>query len=156
MIPFSFRVILILGDFNDRCVFWDDKHPTSELGTRLLDCTNSLNMFQLVSQPTRYTKDHAHILDLIFTDSPGVVGSVEVLPPIESLDHCIISCKLQFSCHSSHVFSRKLWDYKNANFDDLNRTLMGSVDIEMADDIDDCLRSFYHCMDTAMERHIPP
>jgi hypothetical protein len=37
--------LFILGDFNDRCVLWDDDHRNSELGTRFKECINNKYTF---------------------------------------------------------------------------------------------------------------
>lgn len=78
--------IVLLGDFNDRCVTWDSDHRDSELGLKLVNLVNSLNMFQLIQSPTR----NNHLLDLLITDSPGYFTTVDILNPIDGLDHCII------------------------------------------------------------------
>jgi hypothetical protein len=112
--------LLAIGDFNDRCVHWGDDHVHSELGKKLVDLTNTLNLHQLISEPTRYIEHSANILDIIITDSPGLLSNREVSPPIANLDHCVISCSVAFTHVTDPMFSRKMWDYKNANYEGLN------------------------------------
>ena len=47
------QLIVLLGDFNDRCQSWDSDHAGSEQGLRLVNLVQSVNMFQLVKSPTR-------------------------------------------------------------------------------------------------------
>ena len=70
--------LMIVGDFNDRCQRWEGSHNTSDLGTKLLDLTNLLNLFQIISEPTRYTEHTSSILDIILTDSPGLLNNLAV------------------------------------------------------------------------------
>ena len=65
--------LIMVGDFNDRCTHWDDRHERSEMGLKFYDYLNDLNLFQLVDEPTRITEDSASLLDLIITDSPGYI-----------------------------------------------------------------------------------
>ena len=57
--------VLLLGDFNDRCVHWDDRHSNSEMGLKLYNLVNDRNLFQLVDEPTRITDTTDSLLDLI-------------------------------------------------------------------------------------------
>jgi hypothetical protein len=103
--------LVIVGDFNDRCQQWEDNHSNSELGSKLVDAINTLNLNQMIAEPTRYLENSASILDLIITDSPGLVSNVTVSPPISTLDHCVISCSVAFTHSTERVYSRKIWDY---------------------------------------------
>jgi hypothetical protein len=47
--------LLILGDFNDKCIEWESSHRESELKLRLYDLLNVNNLFQMVHEPTRIT-----------------------------------------------------------------------------------------------------
>ena len=87
----------IVGDFNDKCQSRDDDHSQSELGKKLFDTVTSLNLHQIITEPTRYTTNTVNLLDIIITDSPCLLSSTEVSPPIANLDHCVISCSLAFS-----------------------------------------------------------
>ncbi len=147
--------LLIFGDFNDRCVIWNDQHPTSELRSQLVDITNVLNLFQLVSEPTRYTDNSAHLLDLIFTDSPGIIDQVEVLPPLADLDHCIVSCRLEFSHQTGNVYNRQVWDYGHADYIGLNEDLATNLNVVLDQDIDTCVNLFYTVVNDAAARFIP-
>ena len=53
-------VIVLTGDFNDRCVYWNETHPTSELKEQLRDLVTNNNLFQIINEPTHFT-DHSPI-----------------------------------------------------------------------------------------------
>ena len=151
--------LVVVGDFNDRCKQWDDSHPDSEIGTKLLDVTNTLNLFQIICEPTRYTATSANILDLIITDSPGQINKVEVIPPIHNLDHCIISCRLGVSHMYDKVFYRQIWNYDQADYVGLNESLSENlnrdVTITQAQNIDECLTIFNSILLEYMKQYIP-
>ncbi len=74
--------IILLGDFNDRCVHWEDRHSSSEMGLKFYNFVKDRNLFQLVDEPTRITDTTDSLLDLIITDSPGFIDNVNTLPPL--------------------------------------------------------------------------
>ena len=116
--------LMIVGDFNDRCQSWEGSHNTSDLGKKLLDLTNLLNIFQVISEPTRYTEQiHQLSGDIILTDSPGLVNNLAVTPPISDLDPYAIYCSVDFHYLINNVFYRKGWDYNQANYEGLNDSL---------------------------------
>ena len=90
--------LFITGDFNYRCQHWDDSHPNSELGKKRVEVIHTLNLHQIIDKPTRYIEYSASI-------SPGLLSNVAVLPPISTLDHCVISCSLAFTHSTERVYS---------------------------------------------------
>ena len=82
-------LIIILGDFNDRCTEWHTDHLNSELRNDLRLLLNGKNLFQLFNEPTRITKDSAYILDLLITDNVSFINDFGVAPPIENLGHIL-------------------------------------------------------------------
>ena len=86
--------IFILGDFNDRCLVWEDNHRTSELGVKFRDLIENNILFQIIKDPTYVTNNYQSLLDLIITDSPGYVLDSGVGNPIGDPCHCYIYCRL--------------------------------------------------------------
>ena len=119
----QYDCIIITGDFNDRCVFWNDDHPTSELKNKLRDLVRFNNMFQLINQPTHFTKTSAHILDLIITDSPGYVIDYGTLDPLGDLHHLPVFGKLSVTKYRTPTISREVWHYNNADLVGLNTAI---------------------------------
>ena len=112
--------IILTGDFNDRCVLFNELHPSSELGVKLRDLVNQNNMFQLITEPTHFTDNSAFLLDLIITDSPGYITESGTLSPICELHHVPVYCKFTISRPKPITVSREVWHYKNANLLGLN------------------------------------
>lgn len=111
--------VVLMGDFNDRCKVWDSEHSESELGRRLVNLVQSLNLSQLVNSPTR----NNNLLDLLITDSPGFFSNVDVLPPIDDLDHNTIYGHLNLHHPKVQSFMRKIWLYDRGDYQTLNAML---------------------------------
>ena len=150
--------IFLLGDFNDRCVKWESDHDTSDFKNKLRDFVSSRGLFQLIDEPTRITSQCAHLLDLIITDAPGYIESSRVNAPIANSDHCTIECVTKFAYIIDKPYKRKIYDYRYANFEDLNNdienspmmTVLGAVD-----DIDDAVQVWYDLLEDNINLHIP-
>ena len=100
-------IVVLLGDFNDRCKSCINNHSTSELGHKLVNLLNHFNLSQLIYKPTR----NENSLDLIITDSPGFFTDVDILDPISGLDHNIIygSLSIQYPKRLGLHINRKIW-----------------------------------------------
>ena len=132
--------LIITGDFNDRCADWNSAHPDSELGTSLVNLVASHNLFQLIEEPTRISEYTSNLLDLIITDSPGLVLDSGVLTPISNSDHSVIFCSLSLTHFKDKSFKRPIWDFNKANFQDLNIALSSApwdTAHEVYDSLDD-------------------
>ena len=73
-------IVLLLGDFNDRCIAWNMPHAQSEIGDKLSNIVSQSNLYQIINEPTRYFSNQPAILDLIITDSPHLILSSGVSP----------------------------------------------------------------------------
>mgnify|MGYP002259906745 FL=1 len=136
------HILLLTGDFNDRCQSWDSIHNDSELGQRLFDIVTQNNLCQLISGPTRFSEYSESLLDLMITDSPGYVLNSGLLPPISTSDHAVIFCSFSLLNHRDRSFKRTIWDYKRADFDNLNRALQDApwdTGLTVFDSVDDAV-----------------
>lgn len=136
------KSIVVMGDFNDRCVHWDDSHSTSELGTKLYDLITDNGLTQLIKSPTHLdnTGRPQHLLDLIITDSPELILDSHILAPIDKCHHCPTICKLAITLPKDRPYKRTVWDFKNIDIDALNEALSAApwgTAYEVYDDIDD-------------------
>ena len=132
----------ILGDFNDKCISWNDDLATSELGKKLYDLAQINTFTQLIKEPTRYVGDTTTLLDLIFTDSPHLCYHSGVSSLLANLDHCTIHCSLNISTYKNKAFKRTVWDYKATNINEINESLNSApwdTAYALYDDIDEIL-----------------
>ncbi len=119
---------------------------------------NDLNLFQLVDEPTRYTENSAHFLDLIITDSPGFMDNVSTMPPIGDLDHDIVYGYLNIRVTRPASVRRTVWHFNRANFGDLNQEFLNApwnAGLMIYDNINDLLGYYYGLIKLGMEAHIP-
>ena len=83
---------LFVGDFNAHHKEWlDSVSPTNCHGLRAFDFASEAGCEQLVYRPTHRS---GKCLDLVFSDTPGVVAC-NVGIPIESSDHCYVSATIR-------------------------------------------------------------
>ena len=71
---------IILGDFNPDFLDNPSKH--------LLDILNIFQLHQSINSPTRITETTSSCLDLIITQSPRIIKSIDILPALSS-DHSV-------------------------------------------------------------------
>ncbi|VDI55735.1 Hypothetical predicted protein [Mytilus galloprovincialis] len=138
-------VCLILGDFNDRCVSWFDSHSHSELGLTLFNLAHRYGLSQLIDEPTRYTDSNATLLDLIFTDNERCVYRTS------ELAHPYLISTIA-------LFSRRVWDYKSADFNSLNTALLNAPfdsAYEIFDDVNDIASYTSDLITSACSEFIP-
>lgn len=152
------KSLLLLGDFNDKCLHFDGDHHDSELKYRLVNFVNTNNLFQLIKAPTRITKDTTSLLDLIITDSPGYIMESGVLPPMCKMDHCTIYCKLKIISNRGQVFKRKIYSYSRADYISLRRGLAEApwhVGFDIFDDINDTVDYWCKLFMESIDHFIP-
>ena len=114
--------VIILGDFNDCCVKWDSDHTKSELRNKLRDLSIYLGLSQMINDPTHISNEGTpdHILDLILTNTPDMVGNTYILAPISNCDHCFITCNMLYTKPVYPQNKRTIWNFNEADFDGLN------------------------------------
>lgn len=146
------------GDFNDRCVTWNDSHASSELGAQFRNLVEENNLYQLISEPTRITETSQSTLDLIITDSPGLFTDWGVDCSLHISDHLLVYGYLNLHTTSPGSFTRFVWHYKHADYDSINRELT-TIDWEAAfnqlEDLDKLTQFLCVNIKAAAFRHIP-
>ena len=88
----SKAVFLFIGDFNDHHMKWlSSVSFTDYHGLRALDFSSEAGCEQLIDRPTHISGNR---LDLIFSDTPGVV-TYNVGTPIATLDYSYVSAVIK-------------------------------------------------------------
>ena len=105
---------LFVGDFNAHHREWlGSISPTNCHGLRAFDFSCQAGCEQLVCRPTHRS---GNCLDLVFTDTPGVVAC-NVGIPIGSSDHCYVSATIRTEQAVPDVsFSRKIYMKSRADW----------------------------------------
>ena len=106
---------LFVGDFNAHHRDWlNSVSPTDCHGIRAFDFASESGCDQLIDQPTHRS---GNCLDLLFSDTPGVV-SCRVGSPIGTSDHSYVSAVIQTEQTVPDIaFSRKIYLKARADWD---------------------------------------
>ena len=127
--------VFITGDFNDRRFDWSDKHVNSDLKNTFYDFLRGNGLYQLVNIPTYITeRSRPTLLDLFITDAPHLVKNCYVDPPVGSCHHCPIYTEIKLKLINELSYTRKIWLFKNANFENLNDYILGLPWYDVLDD----------------------
>ena len=115
------RKICLVGDFNAKHSAWLSSQDTDIAGMRMFAFAATNGLLQTVPEPTYSTvSGNEVLLNLMFTDQPGLVQSCCVLPPVS--DHCPTMLILQaqhsvkLSCPSKGYST---WNYTGADYGSL-------------------------------------
>ena len=107
---------VFVGDLNAHHRQWlSSVSPTDCHGIRAYDFACESGCEQVIREPTHSS---GNCLDLVFTDSPGVVTGT-VAPPVGTSDHCAISIAINIEqpspniTHTSKVFIKSQADWDN-------------------------------------------
>ena len=113
------------GDFNAHSKFWWPDGDTTPEGREIEDLFTSLNLFQIISEPTNFEPGKKpSCIDLVITDQPNLVldsGTRASLDPY--CHHQIIYCKVNFRIPPPPPFERKIWHYNRANSAAIKRSM---------------------------------
>ena len=121
--PFS---TYFTGDFNAHSQTWYPDGDTNLEGTLLVELFESLNLKQIINEPTHFFRDDCRpsCIDLIVTDQPNLILDSGVRPSLDpTVKHQIIYCKLNFQSQPLPNYKRRIWYYNRANSVLLNRAI---------------------------------
>ena len=121
-IPDSAHLIL-LGDFNITDVNWSTLNASSTSSTSFCDRIFSLNLEQLVNNPTHI---RGNTLDLVLSNFPDLISDLTVdTRTCESIsDHYLINFHLSTHIPHANTPPRSFLNYSKANFDGLQSYLL--------------------------------
>ena len=99
------------GDFNAHSQLWWPKGDTNNEGIAMDDLFSSLNLVQLISEPTNFQPGkNPSCIDLITTDQPNLIlasGTRDSLDPL--CHHKIIFCNVNLKIPAPLPFQRRIW-----------------------------------------------
>ena len=114
--PFA---MFFTGDFNGHSQIWWPDGDTNPEGREIEDLFTSLNLSQVISEPTNFTPGCLpSCIDLIVTDQPNLILDSGTRPSLDSkCHHQIIHCKVNFKIPPPQPSERKTWHYHQTNTD---------------------------------------
>ena len=117
--------IFIIGDLN--C----DLHSEKSESKALNDFCTMFNLSQIISKPTRVTRDSSSLLDVILTTNPHQVIQTTILENSIS-DHFTISALLRLKApkpHRSRILTRTYKNYDSEKFsEDISKVIWNALD----------------------------
>lgn len=116
--------VLLLGDFNFPNIDWcnlTSSAPNAKEANDFLDVCLNFNLTQLITQPTRVTRDTANILDLILTTDPESLSSITYLDEIS--DHKVIHANFTFVPQMRQACTKTIRLYDKGNYAAITREL---------------------------------
>ena len=150
--------LIIMGDFNDRCDNWHSDHSHCDLGLQLYNMIERNSLVQLINSLTRTTDTTSYLLDLLITDQPNTISDIQILPPISTCDHSIISCKVNTPVVKTVHHKRTVWDIKSCNFAALNESLINApfdLGYELFEDVEDEVHYWFDLYKSTISEYIP-
>ena len=115
----NYGKIIITGDFNLPNISWTGTTHTSTglLDQNFCDILDDYFMTQLCLISTR----ESNVLDLLITNQPEHISSLDICDPTE-IGMTSFTCCKTFNTITSN--KRLVYDYKRGNFDDLRKRLL--------------------------------
>ena len=108
--------VILLGDINE-----DQLSDTSHY---LKDIMLINNMKNVIREPTRVTDTSAKLLDpIVISSSIEVLDSEVIETPQDVTDHFATVINIKFSYDTQHSYYRRVWNYKKADFHQLNNLI---------------------------------
>ena len=146
---------IILGDFNLSKTSWPEAESSDRIENMFIDTFNDLGLQQLISAPTH---EQGRTLDIVLTSKLELIKDVTILNQHDVChsDHFGIKFKLNFKVKKL-VIKRKMFNYKKANWDGLNRDL-NSVKWDHLlkySEADSGWKKFKRVLSDLLHKHIP-
>ena len=142
--------VLVLGDFNENLLKYNEDKQTSEY----LDMLLSLGFMPIITKPTRITDHTATLIDHIYTNTPEkVIKSGLCLADIS--DHLPLFCTMAntLPTNSEHRFFR---DFRRFNENAFHQDLL-AVDFKslISNDVNESITTFVGNLRAITDRHVP-
>ena len=142
--------VLVLGDFNENLLKYNEDKQTSEY----LDMLLSLGFMPIITKPTRITDHTATLIDHIYTNTPEkLIKSGLCLADIS--DHLPLFCTMAntLPTNSEHRFFR---DFRRFNENAFHQDLL-AVDFKslISNDVNESITTIVGNLRAITDRHVP-
>ena len=123
---------------------------------RVKTTIQSLNLIQLIDQPTRITQNTSNLRDLTITSNINSVLDRGILPPFSHIDHFPTFVSLNLSSSPVKSTFKQIWDYAHMDTDRLAELLVHTDwDSVIEHDIDTATTNFTQTLLAAAAETIP-
>ncbi len=152
----KYNKVIIIGDMNLSSIRdWSDPQSTSALESSYIELFNDLGLQCMINSPTH--RD-GNILDLLFSNQPGLIRDVSIEPDLMCpSDHFSISFKVRKNIPRKKPVKKRVFNYKEADWDGLNHDLSSHnwQALFLNKNITDSWNLFKSKLDIAMRKYIP-
>lgn len=112
---------LCVGDGNAKSIDWVNHICNDPLETLLMETASSLNLTQVVTQPTR----GQNILDIVLTSDSSLTCTVS--EPFLFSDHNSIKIEIPFSVPRNEILTKKVRNYRKGDYERIQNEII-SID----------------------------
>ena len=152
------QCIILTGDLNCRSNQWWPGDTNTTEGIALDALLESNDLTQLIDQPTNIESRGVSCVDLIITDQPNLLVDYGIHSSLDNFcHHQIIYGKVNVSVPSPPPYKRQVWDYSEANKEEIRNTLLSTDwSFEFSDlSVDEMTSVFTKLVMDIMHRFIP-
>ena len=148
------------GDFNGHSQFWWADGDTTPEGREIEDMLSSLNLSQMISEPTNFTPGKKpSCIDLIITDQPNLLLDCGTRASLDQkCHHQIVHGKINFKIPPPPPIERKMWHYDKANTDAIRRSMTNfpwATQLQLNNDVNWQVKIFHETLMNIMSNFIP-
>ena len=155
----AFSNFFFLGDSNSKNKAWCSSDNTCPAGKNLKLFFADSNCIQIIDSPTRFSAFSHSCIDHIFTNmSSHIITDSGVLPRDVCFDHSPVFVNIRLNSNiKNKSYKRKVWNFKNADFDKSRTTLQNISwnDILSINDVNETTSIFMENIIKAAEACIP-
>ena len=114
------------GDVNGHTQAWYPEGDTNAEGAKLDELFSSLNLHQLISEPTHFFRDDClpSCIDVVLTDQPNLVLNSGVRPSLDpTVKHQMVFCKINFKIPPPPKHRRRIWHFNKAQVENIKKSI---------------------------------
>lgn len=102
--------LAIVGDLNSHYNVMNPQDST-DAGMQLYSFLEGNNLVQLITEPTRVTRQQATILDVVITSCPNFFVNMGTLSPPSNCDHSVVFAQMYIRSFKCHSYKREVWNF---------------------------------------------
>ena len=147
----STQHILLMGDFNYGGINWHSFQASEASSQQFLDCLEDCFLTQHVTEPTREDS----VLDLVITDEPGMIDSVNVYGQFSTSDYNVLYWTTNVVTTNERS-TKTLRDFNKADIISIKKELRSTVwDFDTDMDVNDLWTTFSNKIEELILKHVP-
>lgn len=146
------KYVICVGDFNIDIL--NSESPITNQFSSLLE---SLELKQVVNEPTRICKDSVTLIDLVIVNENLEVSNCNVYDASTVTDHCVVACNVHLPVGRGARVPGVFRDFAALDLDHFYNDLAGIPfhSIYYMNDINDKINCFNNYLSVLMDKHVP-